>query len=503
MRVNKLSISVVLALLWACVTEPPQTLLQPRVESLKGEAGCDYISLEAVLENAENITSAGFYLWADNNEKQRKECLPNGNRIAASFTGLTPATSYQYAAFIANGKDEILSQIKLLTTERLQLPEFAVQIETSVEPDYYSALIKADFQANYSDFTCGFLYGPADSPESNDGQCHVSGSSILYEITGLEPNTQYAFRAYFKREDATIMSERCTFNTLRIPVPGIEEIDVAINTDSATLIARLSNTSHLTSAGFILGSSEESASKIVVPLIGNTLTYTWENLSSDMEYSFRVFCENGYEMVESAPQVFKTAKLVFEPGLLTYLIENFDADDNGIMSQSELQGITEIVLSDIYLESLDGLETLVNLKSLSMGNNWLETIDLSANKKLEFFSGGRDPHLKHIIIDNPQLYYLYLLQADNLKTIDLAHCPKLSNFECYGVKLETMDFSHNGQLQVVFIHESNLKELDLSSNWNLRHLGSHDNLQLETIWLKEGIMMESLEIDSHTQIQYR
>ena len=109
MRVNKLSISVVLALLWACVTEPPQTLLQPRVESLKGEAGCDYISLEAVLENAENITSAGFYLWADNNEKQRKECLPNGNRIAASFTGLTPATSYQYAAFIANGKDEILS----------------------------------------------------------------------------------------------------------------------------------------------------------------------------------------------------------------------------------------------------------------------------------------------------------------------------------------------------------------------------------------------------------
>ncbi len=406
MRAKKLSISVVLALLWACVTAPPQALLQPRVASLKGEAGYDFISLEAVLENAENITSAGFYLWADNNQKQRKECQPSGNRISATFTGLAPFTIYQYAAFVGNGKEEILSEIS-------------------------------------------------------------------------------------------------TFSTMRIPVPDIQEIDVATNTYSATLKARLTNTSHLTSAGFILGGNEESATKVVVPLMGNTLTYTWENLSSDMEYSFRVFCENGYEMVESAPQVFKTAKLEFEPGLLEYLLNNFDTDGNGAMSQSELQGITEIVLSDIYLESLDGLETLVNLKSLSMGNNWLETIDLSANKKLEFFSGGRDPHLKHIIIDNPELYYLYLMQADNLKTIDLALCPKLSNFECYGVKLETMDFSHNGQLQVVFIHESNLKELDLSSIWNLRHLGSHDNLQLETIWLKEGIMMESLEIDSHTQIQYR
>lgn len=489
--------------MWACVTEPPQSLLQPGVASLKGEAGYDSITLEAVLENAENITSAGFYLWRDNDEKQRKECLPSGNRISASFTGLTPATSYQYAAFVGNGKEEILSEIHLLTTEKIPLPVFTVDIETSVEPDYFSALIKADFQANYNDFTCGFLYGPANSPESNDGQCHVSGNSILYEITGLEPNTQYAFRAYFKREDASVMSETTTFRTLRIPVPDIQEIDVAINTDSATLIARLTNTSHLTSAGFILDSSEESATKVIVPMTGDTLTYTWENLTSDTEYSFSVFCENGYETVESAPQVFKTANLVFDPGLLAYLINNYDADGDGAMSQSELQGITEIVLSDIYLESLDGLETLVNLKSLSMGNNWLEAIDLSANKKLEFFSGGRDPHLKHIIIDNPELNYLYLIQADNLKTIDLAHCPKLSNFECYGVKLETMDFSHNGQLQVVFIHESNLKELDLSSNWNLRHLGSHDNLLLDTIWLKEGIMMESLEIDSHTQIQYR
>lgn len=66
-----------------------------------------------------------------------------------------------------------------------------------------------------------------------------------------------------------------------------------------------------------------------------------------------------------------------------------------------------------------------------------------------------------------------------------------------------MDFSHNGRLTVVFIHESNLKELDLSANWNLLHLGIHDNPLLETIWLKKGIIMESVDVDSNIQILYK
>jgi hypothetical protein len=66
-----------------------------------------------------------------------------------------------------------------------------------------------------------------------------------------------------------------------------------------------------------------------------------------------------------------------------------------------------------------------------------------------------------------------------------------------------MDFSKCGQLRVVFIHESDLKELDLSKNWNLKHLGIHDNPSLSTIWLKEGIIMENIDVDSNVQIFYK
>ena len=66
-----------------------------------------------------------------------------------------------------------------------------------------------------------------------------------------------------------------------------------------------------------------------------------------------------------------------------------------------------------------------------------------------------------------------------------------------------MDFSHNGRLTVVFIYESNLKELDLSANWNLLHLEIHGNPLLETIWLKKGIIMKSVDVDSNIQILYK
>ena len=587
---------MVAAIFVSCTAEPPKSLLTPCVITLKGEPGYDSVHLEATLENADNLTSAGFYLWREGEKRLRQESIPSGDKIEASFQGLAPATSYQYAAFLSNGRQKLLSGTRLLTTAKLPMPElawtkvvattadgatinagftgaefldscslllweagndtaisqwspaisgseavfvikglkpethyhysivlsngsenswtedfsfttleipFSVEVETSVTASYFSAELKAVFKASHSDFSCGFIYGPANAPESHKAECTSSGEELTFELSGLEPATEYVFKAYFTRNESTVFSASKTFDTPKVPLPEVTQIDVVATSYSATLSAVLTETSYLAEAGFILYDAGNNGIRIPVSPAGGSLEYFWDNLTPGTQYSFSVFCGNGYETFESPARVFNTPQQEFEPGLLEYLLAHFDTNADGAMSQSELQDITEVDLSDIYLESLHGLETLVNLKSLSMGNNWLETIDLSANKKLGFFSGGRDPHLKQIIIDNPELYYLYLLQSDNLKTVDVSRCPKLTNFECYQVKLETMDFSHNGRLIVVFIHESNLKELDLSANWNLLHLGIHDNPSLSTIWLKEGIIMENIDVDSNVQIFYK
>lgn len=48
--------AVAAAMFASCTAEPPQTLMQPGVKTLTGEAGYDSAHLEATLENADNYS---------------------------------------------------------------------------------------------------------------------------------------------------------------------------------------------------------------------------------------------------------------------------------------------------------------------------------------------------------------------------------------------------------------------------------------------------------------
>ena len=63
--------------------------------------------------------------------------------------------------------------------------------------------------------------------------------------------------------------------------------------------------------------------------------------------------------------------------------------------------------------------------------------------------------------------------------------------------------SKNTALRTLGISNTKLTELDLSANWKLKNLQSNDNPQLATIWLKEGIILESCEVEEHTEIKYK
>ena len=145
----------------------------------------------------------------------------------------------------------------------------------------------------------------------------------------------------------------------------------------------------------------------------------------------------------------------------------------------------------------------MNLERLETGTNMLTCIDVSANKKLQFLSAGGDRYLEEIILDNPELFQTYFVNAENLKTLDVSRCPELYICEWWGVPLESVDFSNNWNLYAIRFSGTHLKELDLSANRKLGHVNSVDNTELQTIWLREGIKLESLEVDSHTEVKYK
>ena len=111
--------------------------------------------------------------------------------------------------------------------------------------------------------------------------------------------------------------------------------------------------------------------------------------------------------------------------------------------------------------------------------------------------------LEEIRFDNPELLQIYLLANNRIRTLDLSRLPKLYICEWWGVPLEEIDFSHNPDLYTLRFSETRLQEVDLSANRKLSHLESKQNPLLKTIWLKEGMVLETCDIESHTQIRFK
>ena len=66
----------------------------------------------------------------------------------------------------------------------------------------------------------------------------------------------------------------------------------------------------------------------------------------------------------------------------TYLLENFDKNKDGNLTVGEAKAITDLNISGMGIERLDGIEKFANLASLDCSNNQLEELELRYNRKL-------------------------------------------------------------------------------------------------------------------------
>ena len=285
-------------------------------------------------------------------------------------------------------------------------------------------------------------------------------------------------------------------------VPSVIGVRESPDYTSVRLQADFDHTDNIREAGFFLY-LPDGTNRLPGVFEGHALTARYDGLEPGNDYRYSVWFSNGRDEEESETFSFSTPELPFDPGLWKHLLTGSDADGDGTLSDQELAAVRELVLSDLPLQSLAGLERLPNLTTLYMGANGLRSIDLSANKQLVSFSGGRDPVLEEIRFDNPELLQIYLLANNRIRTLDLSRLPKLYICEWWGVPLEEIDFSHNPDLYTLRFSETRLQEVDLSANRKLSHLESKQNPLLKTIWLKEGMVLETCDIESHTQIRFK
>ncbi|WP_071705898.1 InlB B-repeat-containing protein [Murdochiella vaginalis] len=194
-----------------------------------------------------------------------------------------------------------------------------------------------------------------------------------------------------------------------------------------------------------------------------------------------------------------------------YVSANFDTNNDGILSQSELDAVTEIDVSDKHIPTLKGVEHFKKLKNLNCGYNQLTALDVSHNPALETLllpdnalsaiDVSHNSVLKELFCRYNQLTALDVshnpalqaLECDNnqLTALDVSHNPALTDLDCGYNRLTALDVSHNPELTELYCDSNKLTVLDVSHNPALKKLGCF-NIELTTLDLSKNSALEYL-----------
>ena len=124
-----------------------------------------------------------------------------------------------------------------------------------------------------------------------------------------------------------------------------------------------------------------------------------------------------------------------------YLGESFDADGDGILSEAERMGITEIDVEEKGISSLEGLEYFPELVKLICRHNQLTELDVS---------------------QNPELRFLYCSHSQ-LSGLNVRQNLELESLNCSGNQLSELNISNNAGLCSLLCHGNSLESIDIGN----------------------------------------
>ena len=202
----------------------------------------------------------------------------------------------------------------------------------------------------------------------------------------------------------------------------------------------------------------------------------------------------------------------FDPVFWSYLIDTYDADGDGALSQAEIDSVTSICLADydeatnqyigLGVTDLTGIESFKNLQFLSLENNAVTRLNVSGNPNLSYVSCSGNPLEELTLGYLPRLTGLDCDRA-GLTSLDVSRCPKLNSLSCSSNQLSALNLSNCTRLldlecsnnQLTALNPSRCRQLMylVCKNNRLAELNLGYNTELEEL-LCDGNQLTALNI---------
>ena len=173
------------------------------------------------------------------------------------------------------------------------------------------------------------------------------------------------------------------------------------------------------------------------------------------------------------------------------VVENFDTNKDGSLSDTEIAAVEEIDCSRKGITNLKGIEYFTALRLLKCNRNQLTTLDVDKNTALEKLYCSNN---KLTSLDVSKNISLTELECDynQLTSLDVSKNTALTHLDCQNNQLISLDVSKNTALNKMWCRENQLTALDVSKNTALKGLWCGKN-QLTALDVSKNIALIALE----------
>lgn len=144
-----------------------------------------------------------------------------------------------------------------------------------------------------------------------------------------------------------------------------------------------------------------------------------------------------------------------------YIRHTIDLNSTGYLSAHEIRMAEEIIVTDLGITSLQGIEFFSALHDLLCAGNQLTELDVRQNRNLVFLDCNNN-QLNTLLL--PESLESIYCNNNLIKELSINHIPYLTVLSCSNNLLETLDISNNPHLDVLYCSYNHLTSLDLSQN---------------------------------------
>ena len=414
--------------------------------------GLFYFNPESSETHTENIRSV------------KGEISPSdANTFVADISGLEIGTVYFYSAVFQMGTQQVESDVKSFVTAE-KSAAYISDIKQSGKT--LSATIVDDGGSPIQNV--GFCWGTDKTPDilSNSVLAKKNeDNSFSARIPELDAQKTYYFYAFADNGEGAVQRIAYSNNPLSIFLEEKEDIVFEGDTYIAPYDGGILQIPFQTNVEYSVSSSDNwisivstkdmEARSLTLDIAKNTEDKIRESeitiSSQDADIVRKIIIRQG-----RIPLEFKDREFA------SYLVRNFDSDEDGVISIDEVSSISAITVCTDNIRSLEGIEQCQNLRVLrcngSSSNGMLSSLDVSANSKLEILDCSNNCLTDLYISDNAILRELNC-SNNQIHQLSLENNEYLVSLICNNNRLTGLNIAANRYLKTLYCQDNDIEEI--------------------------------------------